>query len=112
MQYRWKKKDRLWRRAWLREAARRCRQPGSGGRLRRVLLGALALELVTIAGRYGTQTGIHMELARTEEDCHVEWVVPEEDDRQTPEEDCYGIRFQPETLELQFYHRKQNTIQN
>ncbi|MDD3253192.1 MAG: hypothetical protein PHV18_11595 [Lachnospiraceae bacterium] len=113
MRYRWRKKDRLWRRRGVRAAARRYGAGGihGGGMVRTALLGALALEAAVGAGQELERRGVCLDVVREEETCQVEWIVPDTDTAGVVE-NRYGMRFQPKTWEVQFYHRIQKMLIN
>ena len=107
--YRWRKRDRDWRKRALCAAAK---ENGSRKRysdLRSWLAAALCLELLVFSGRqWARETGAA--LIRRETGCFLEW-----GSRDAPagdgEREIYGIRFVPETLEVQFYRRIQKNTE-
>lgn len=106
MRYRWKQKDRGWRKRQVRRAARKYK-PGRYDSTRRiVLLTLLTLEVIIGTGQHMGNCGMHLDAVRGEETCQVEWVVPEAAGRALNEE-RFGIRFQPKTMEIQFYRSSQ-----
>lgn len=104
-------RDTSWRRVRIRESAQ-SRRAGGGIPLRRALEILLALELLVGAGQIWESGGIDFRFLRQEEECAVEWAVPGE----SPEGEngeIYGVRLKPDTLEIQFYHRRQESrLQN
>ena len=77
--------------------------------LRSWLAAALCLELLVFSGRqWARETGAA--LIRRETGCFLEW-----GSRDAPagdgEREIYGIRFVPETLEVQFYRRIQKNTE-
>ena len=102
---RWKKKDRGWRRLRIREAVKRMKQPGNGGKLRPCLFALAGLELAVGAGQYWGGGGTALRFLHREESCCIEWV--EQGGAGNGGQEIYGVRLRPDSLELQFYHRSQ-----
>lgn len=98
----------------VRRAARRLGRVGmwgSRGTLRTALLAVLALEIVVVgagADTMGKACG-RIRFLHREEICTVEWIAPSDSGRDVCAE-IYGIRFRPDTLELQIYHRQETVL--
>ena len=119
MNYRWRRGDRRWRRLRIREAAAKNAVYKKMRGLRTVLAAVLCLELAVGARQLWTSGWVHIRLMHREESCCVEWVKPgtgeqehgaasgEEALEQAKTQDIYGIRLNPDSLEIQFYHRSQ-----
>lgn len=78
---------------------------GACGNFRRWLAAALCMEILVFSGQqWIRETGA--ELIRRETGCFLEWGSHDISDGDG-EREIYGIRFVPETLEVQFYRRIQ-----
>lgn len=87
---------------------RKSGKSGNGKALRKLLLAMLAVELVIGAGGICAGDG-RFRLLRREEACVVEWIEAGSAGSGESEE-IYGVRFKPDTLELQFYHRQEKIV--
>lgn len=76
---------------------------GSARNLRRGLLLALAAELGFGGWQLLAVSGYEVKLVRLEEEYQIEWTVKKMEDSENP---VYGIRLNPDRLELEFYHRE------
>lgn len=107
MRNRWKKQDCSWRRLAVSQAAE---QAGIRKhwkyRLRRGLAKALAVEAVVLGvGAWG-KSGMTFSVVRMKTEYQAEWVLPEPGEEQSGALiHVYGIRFDPEHMEIQFYHQ-------
>lgn len=116
LKYRWRHKDRRWRSLRIREAARKMealqkhKAPGrrAGGKLRVCLTAMVCFELAVGTGQVLSGRGADIRFLRREESCFVEWVEPGTD--RNGSQDIYGVRINPESLELQLYHRSLETV--
>ncbi len=120
MDYRWRPGDRRWRRLRIREAAEKRSTHKKMKRLRTALTVILCLELAVGARQLWASFGSNIRLLHREESRCVEWVKtgPGEEEQygaasreevlqQEKVQDVYGIRLNPDSLEIQFYHQKQ-----
>lgn len=96
---------RRWRRAYIRENARRWKIQGSGRGVRRVLCFILALELFAGAACHIRDRAFC--LVRQERVYAIEWA---ESGEGSCRQQIFGVRFLRDSLELQFYHRSQEIV--
>lgn len=87
---------------------RKSGKSGNGKALRKLLLAMVAVELVIGAGGICAGDG-RFRLLRREEACVVEWIEAGSAGSGESEE-IYGVRFKPDTLELQLYHRQEKIV--
>ncbi len=108
--YRWSRRDRRWRRLRMREKAER-HLSRRLKRLRSVLVLVLCLELTVGIRQLWASEGAGIHFLRREESCCVEWVGPHPGDgEQDSEQDIYGIRLNPDSMEIQFYHHSRKLL--
>lgn len=98
-------KNRAWRKKSFFVSAGRMGKCKANPALRRLLAGCLCLELLFLTGQKWVEETEPI-FIRREQECFLEWGGMELFQKEN-EGDIFGIRFVPETWEIQFYHRKE-----